>query len=62
MDANSDTPSVDLERNQSEQGFLLNNTVHSLAWRQLIVTVKDRQTKKPKDLICGIDGSVEQGG
>lgn len=59
--ANSDVALVDLERNETEQGFLMNETVHSFAWKQMIVTVKDRQTKQMKDLICDINGFVEQG-
>jgi hypothetical protein len=56
-----DTQLGDLEQNSSEEAFLLNNTVHCFAWRQLIVTVKDRQTRKAKDLICDINGRAEQG-
>ncbi|OKL62717.1 hypothetical protein UA08_01367 [Talaromyces atroroseus] len=52
---------IDIEGNKNEQGFLLNETVHKFSWQQLNVTVKDRQTKKAKDLLCDVDGNVEQG-
>lgn len=51
----------DIEGNKSEQAFFLNDTISSFSWQQLTVTVKDRHTKQPKDLISNINGSVEQG-
>ena len=51
---------MDLERNDSRQ-FLMNQTVHSFSWSGLTVTVKDRQTKKARDLINDITGDVQQG-
>ncbi|PYH95270.1 ABC transporter [Aspergillus ellipticus CBS 707.79] len=50
----------DLERNESHQYFR-NHAVQGFAWRDLTVTVKDRSTKLPRDLIHGITGSVQQG-
>jgi hypothetical protein len=52
---------IDVEGNKSEQGFLLNETVHRFSWQKLTVAVKDRQTKLTKDLICNVNGDVEQG-
>ncbi|EED19262.1 ABC transporter, putative [Talaromyces stipitatus ATCC 10500] len=52
---------IDIEGNKTEQGFLLNDTVHSFSWKDLFVTVKDRQTKQMKDLICDVNGSVGKG-
>lgn len=51
----------DTERNQSEQGFLLNESISHISWQQLTVTVKDRQTKEPKDLIRDVSGSIGRG-
>lgn len=42
----------DIENNQR---FLLNQTVHSLSWSDITVSVNDR------DLIQDIDGVVKQG-
>ncbi|KAL4806617.1 P-loop containing nucleoside triphosphate hydrolase protein [Aspergillus unguis] len=54
------TTSVDLERNDASQ-FLMNHSVHRFSWSGLTVTVKDRQTKKARDLINDISGDVQQG-
>ncbi|KAJ5908791.1 hypothetical protein N7495_001473 [Penicillium taxi] len=54
-----DLEGVDLERN--ENGFLMNTSVRNFSWSGLTVTVKDRQTKKARDLINGISGDVLQG-
>lgn len=51
---------VDLERNDASQ-FLMNHTVHNFSWSGLTVTVKDRQTKKARDLINDISGDIQQG-
>lgn len=51
---------VDLERNDGSQ-FLMNDSVHDFSWSGLTVTVKDRQTKKARDLINDISADVQQG-
>lgn len=60
--ASMEAPStvVDLERNDDSQ-FLMNHSVHNFSWSGLTVTVKDRQTKKARDLINDISGDVQQG-
>ncbi|KKK16560.1 ABC transporter [Aspergillus rambellii] len=50
----------DLERNEGHD-FLMNNTVQTFSWNDLTVTVKDRRTKQPRNLIEGINGTVQQG-
>ncbi|KAL4920083.1 P-loop containing nucleoside triphosphate hydrolase protein [Aspergillus aurantiobrunneus] len=50
----------DLERNDGHQ-FLMNNSVQNFSWTDLTVTVKDRRTKQPRNLIENINGSVQQG-
>lgn len=57
MDA---TSTLDLERNDDSQ-FLKNHSVHNFSWSGLTVTVKDRQTKKARDLINDISADVQQG-
>ncbi|CAG8234214.1 unnamed protein product [Penicillium nalgiovense] len=57
LDASS-TP--DLERNDSGH-FLMNETVRNFSWQGLTVTVKDRETKKARDLINDISGDVQHG-
>lgn len=51
---------VDLERNDGSE-FLMNHSVHDFAWSGLTVTVRDRQTKKARDLINDITADVQQG-
>jgi hypothetical protein len=53
--------SPDLERNESGQFFLRNQTVQEFSWKALTVTIKDRETKGPRNLIDGISGNVQQG-
>ncbi|KAL2830129.1 P-loop containing nucleoside triphosphate hydrolase protein [Aspergillus pseudoustus] len=50
----------DLERNAGHQ-FLMNDSVQSFSWNDLTVTVKDRRTKQPRNLIENINGGVQQG-
>lgn len=59
-DRSSKLDGSDLERNESSS-FFKNNTVNDFSWRNLTVTVKDRHTKQPRNLIDGISGSVQQG-
>ncbi|OQE29127.1 hypothetical protein PENFLA_c004G05346 [Penicillium flavigenum] len=54
----SSTP--DLERNDSGH-FLMNETVRNFSWQGLTVTVKDRESKKARDLINDITGDVQHG-
>ncbi|KAJ5302424.1 hypothetical protein N7508_007287 [Penicillium antarcticum] len=56
----SNNPDSDLERNDGSQ-FLMNQTVRDFSWTGLTVTVKDRQTKKARDLISNITGDVHKG-
>lgn len=56
----SSLSSGDLERNDKNQ-FLMNHTVQDFSWSGLTVTVKDRQTKNARDLICDVSGSIQQG-
>ncbi|KAL4933297.1 putative ABC transporter [Aspergillus undulatus] len=51
---------IDLERNDVDQ-FLMNRSVRSFSWNNIAVTVKDRQSKQFRNLIDGINGSVQQG-
>ncbi|KAF9884887.1 hypothetical protein FE257_000954 [Aspergillus nanangensis] len=50
---------ADIEK--ASHRFLLNNTVQSFSWTDLTVTVKDRRTKQPRNLIDGSSGTVKQG-
>ncbi|CAI7570960.1 unnamed protein product [Penicillium glandicola] len=50
----------DLEHNDNGR-FLMNESVRNFSWQGLTVTVKDRETKQPRDLINDISGDVQHG-
>jgi hypothetical protein len=52
---------IDVEKADDGSLFLVNNTVQDFSWKDLTVTVKDRATKEPRQLISEISGSVQQG-
>ncbi|PGH06287.1 hypothetical protein GX51_02484 [Blastomyces parvus] len=52
---------VDVEATGGEHAFLMNETVHSFAWKGVAVTVKDRETKKPKAILEKSNGHVNPG-
>lgn len=60
LDNETSTPTLDVEWD-GDSRFLMNHSVKNLSWTGLTVTVKDRQTKQPRDLINDISGNVEQG-
>ncbi|KAJ4320367.1 hypothetical protein N0V94_003441 [Neodidymelliopsis sp. IMI 364377] len=39
----------------------MNTSVHSFSWKDVTVTVKDRKTKQPLEILSGVDGIVEAG-
>jgi len=51
--------SPDLERNDGRS--LMNHSVKNFSWSGLTVTVKDRQRKRARDLICDISGDAQLG-
>ncbi|EER42946.1 ABC transporter [Histoplasma capsulatum var. duboisii H88] len=54
--------SADLEAASSEQhAFLMNETIHSFSWKGVSVTVKDRETKKPKAILENSNGHANPG-
>ena len=57
----SQTFIVDIERKAIDEAHVQNTTVQSYSWKGVTVTVKDRQTKQPKAILSGIDGSVKAG-
>ncbi|GME23629.1 ABC transporter protein [Neofusicoccum parvum] len=53
---------ADIEKG-SDSGYaqLTNSTVSSYSWNNVTVTVKDRQTKSPKQILCAASGVVKAG-
>lgn len=54
---------LDVEKGVAGEGYahLSNESVHSFSWENVTVTVKDRSTKQPLDLLSGVNGIVEAG-
>jgi hypothetical protein len=40
---------------------LTNESVRSFSWENVTVTVKDRSSKQPLDILSGVNGIVEAG-
>ena len=55
------TKDLDLELNHTASAHLVNDTVSSLSWSNVSITVKDRQTKQPKAILSDSSGHVEAG-
>jgi hypothetical protein len=53
--------SLDTESQNSHESHMFNDRVHSLSWSNITLTVKDRSTKQPKDLVTGVSGHIEAG-
>lgn len=52
---------LDVEELAEAESHLRNDTVTSFAWRGVTVTVKDRKTKEPRNIVDGVDGIVRSG-
>ncbi|KAF4965242.1 hypothetical protein FSARC_6961 [Fusarium sarcochroum] len=53
--------SMDSEQRPVAEKHLLNTTIKNLTWRDVTVTVKDRETKQPKAIVDNVQGIVEAG-
>ncbi|KAK9423095.1 putative P-loop containing nucleoside triphosphate hydrolase protein [Seiridium unicorne] len=54
-------PNDDLELGANIKDHLLNTTVHSISWQGATVSVKDRTTKSPRNIVENVDGIVKAG-
>jgi hypothetical protein len=62
VSANGSSDAADIEKGAGvDYAHLTNASVQSYAWQDVTVTVKDRQTKKPKDILSGVSGIVYAG-
>jgi hypothetical protein len=52
---------VDLEAGTVADTHLLNTTVKTISWKDVTVTVKDRETKEPRNIVDKVEGIVEAG-
>ena len=51
----------DVENNAGDYADLTNTAVRSFGWTGVTVTVTDRQTKQPKDILSDVNGIVKAG-
>lgn len=61
LTAYSPSAGSDVEMQLADDLFLLNDTVKSISWENIPVTVQDRQTKQAKDILTHVNGSVMAG-
>ncbi|KAF4341404.1 ABC transporter G family member 11 [Fusarium beomiforme] len=52
---------MDSEQRPVAEKHLLNTRIKNFAWRNITVTVKDRETKQPKAIVDNVEGIVEAG-
>ncbi|KAF5698980.1 ATP-binding protein [Fusarium globosum] len=52
---------MDSEQRPVAEKHLLNTTIKNFTWRNVTVTVKDRETKQPKAIVDNVEGIVEAG-
>ena len=56
----SETSTYDLEHGVASEP-LYNSTIKNLSWHGISVTVSDRKTKAPKQLLDDVNGEVKAG-
>lgn len=56
----SEMSTHDMERGAASEP-LYNSTIKNLSWHEITVTVSDRRTKAPKQLLDDVNGEVKAG-
>lgn len=60
--SNSNPSTEDIEKGTvMDYAHLTNTSVHSFSWENVTVTVKDRKTKQPLEILTNINGVIEAG-
>lgn len=58
----STSQSLDVEKDAgTDYAHLTNESVRSFSWEGITVTVKDRYTKQPLEILSGVNGIVKAG-
>lgn len=52
---------LDIEQYAHDTSYLRNSVVQNLAWSNVTVTVPDRETKQPKEILTAVSGCVAAG-
>ena len=53
--------SLDVEKAASDYAPLTNHSVQTFSWEKVTVTVKDRHTKQPLELLSNVKGTINAG-
>lgn len=61
MSISNESHDVEKDATGSDFAHLINNVVQSFSWRDVTVTVKDRISKQPIDILSSVNGIVEAG-
>lgn len=52
---------VDLEQRGNDNSYLENRIIEKLSWQDITVTVPDRETKLPNEILSTVSGHVAAG-
>ena len=59
---NASAANLDVEKDgDSHYAHLTNTYVSSYSWENVTVTVKDRESERPKDILSNVSGSIQAG-
>jgi hypothetical protein len=61
MSASYHSGDVEKDAAGANYAHLVNDSVQNFSWSNVTVTVKDRATKQPLNILSGINGFVEAG-
>jgi ABC-type multidrug transport system ATPase subunit len=53
--------SMDIENQSTHESYVPKDLIQSLSWSNISLTVEDRSTKQPKDLVADVCGCIEAG-
>jgi ABC-type multidrug transport system ATPase subunit len=53
--------SLDMESQSNHEFYVHKDLIQSLSWSNISLTIEDRSTKQPKDLVADVCGCIEAG-
>lgn len=61
MSSSNHSKDVEKDAAASDYAHLTNDSVQSFSWDNITVTVKDRRSKQPLDILSNVNGIVDAG-
>lgn len=52
---------TDVEKTAGDYAHLTNTSISTFSWEDVSVTVKDRQSRKPKTILSNVSGTLKAG-